>query len=230
MWVVGAQPLPLRPDGFGQVLATPRVLRNRRLPTVDVLPPPKDGRFHWRISAITPSVRRRMGTTYVQGCPVPPSGLRYVNLTFRGFDGKAHTGELIVNARAAASVVRVFRRLYALRFPLEQMQLPGKPAAQPTGDGNDTVSFVCRTVRKSQRLSAHAYGLAIDVNPFQNPYHRGDLVIPELASAYLDRGWRRAGMFEPGSPAVRAFTSEGWTWGGTFRSLKDFQHFSLTGG
>ena len=85
-------------------------------------------------------------------------------------------------------------------------------------------------MRASTKLSAHAYGLAIDVNPFQNPYHRGDLVLPELASAYLDRGWVRPGMFERGSAAVRAFTDEGWTWGGTFQSLKDFQHFSLTGG
>jgi hypothetical protein len=212
------------------VLRTPAVLRNRRLPTTDVLPPPTDGRFHAQVSPITPALRRRLGSTYKAGCPVPPSGLRYVSLVFRGFDGKPHTGELVVNAHAAASVVRVFRRLYALRFPIEQMSLPVEGATRPTGDGNDTVSFNCRLVRTSTRLSAHAYGLAIDVNPFQNPYHKGDLVLPELASAYLDRGWVRPGMFEPGSAAVRAFTDEGWTWGGTFRSLKDFQHFSLTGG
>ena len=133
LWVVGARPLPLRPDGFGQALPTPAVLRNRRLPTADVLPPPADGGFHARISPISPSVRQRLGSTYKPGCPVPPSGLRYVTLVFHGFDGKAHTGELVVNAHAAASVVRVFRRLYALQFPIEQMQLPSGGASRPTG-------------------------------------------------------------------------------------------------
>jgi hypothetical protein len=229
--VVGASPLPLRPDGFGQVLPTPRVLRDRRLPTVDVLPPPRDGRFHATVGPVTPAVRARMGGTWHDGCPVPLSGLRYLTLGFRGFDGRVHTGELVVAARAAPSVVRIFRALFAQRFPIEQMVLPTTHdvSTGPTGDGNDTASFVCRTARGQTRLSAHAYGLAIDLDPFQNPFVRDDLVLPELASAYRDRRWLRPGMLEPGSAAVRAFTREGWTWGGTFHRPKDYQHFSLTG-
>jgi hypothetical protein len=231
-WVVGASPLPLRADGFGQVLATPLVLRDRSLPTVDVLPPPTDGRFHATTGPITAALRVRMGDTYRPGCPVPLSALRYLTLSFRGFDGRAHTGELVVAATAAPSAVRVFRALFAQGFPLEQMRLPSSSdvGARPTGDGNDTAGFLCRAAIGQTRFSAHAYGLAIDVNPFDNPYVRGDLVLPELASAYVDRGWVRPGMFEPSSAAVRAFTREGWTWGGSFHSLKDYQHFSLTGG
>lgn len=231
-WVVGASPLPLRPDRFGQVLATPRVLRDRRLPTRDLLPPPADGRFHATTSRVSGAVRARMGETYRPGCPVPLSGLRYVTVVFRGFDGRAHTGELVVATRAAPSVVRVFRALFAQGFPLEEVRLPTTAdlTAPPTGDGNGTAAFVCRAARGQTRFSAHAYGLAIDVNPFQNPYVKGDLVLPELASAYRDRTWSRPGMLLAGSPAVQAFTREGWTWGGAFRSLKDYQHFSLTGG
>lgn len=230
-WVVGASPLPLRPDGFGQVLPTPEVLRDRRLPTVDVLPPPADGRFHATTGVITGALRRRMGLTYQAGCPVPLSALRYLTLTFRGFDGRAHTGELVIAASAAASTVRVFRALFALGFPLEQMRLPTTAdlTAPPTGDGNDTAGFVCRPARGQARFSAHAYGLAIDVDPFQNPFVKDDLVLPELASAYVVRSWVRPGMFLPGSAAVRAFTHEGWTWGGTFHRPKDYQHFSRTG-
>ena len=66
------------------------------------------------------------------------------------------------------------------------------------------------------------------VNPFQNPYRNGDVVLPELASAYLDRAWRRPGMITPGGPAVRAFASIGRKWGGDWSSLKDYQHFSAT--
>jgi hypothetical protein len=231
IWVVGVHPLPLRPDGFGEVLPTPRVLRDRRLPTRDLLPPPRDGRYHATVGPITSALRRRMGESYRPGCPVSLSSLRYLTLTFRGFDHKVHTGELVVAARAAGSTTRVFRALFAQGFPLEEMRLPTTQdlTAPPTGDGNDTAAFVCRAARGQKRFSAHAYGLAIDVNPFQNPYIKGDLVLPELASAYRDRSWDRPGMMQAGSAAVRAFTQEGWTWGGDFRSLRDYQHFSLTG-
>lgn len=232
MWVVGASPLPLGPDGFGKVLPTPRVLRDRRLPTTDLLPPPRDGRFHSSVSVVSSRIRERMGDTYRAGCPVGIADLRYVTVVFRGFDGKAHTGELVVNKTATGKVVRVFRRLFDLGFPLEEMRLPGTAdvTAPPTGDGDDTAAFVCRPVRGQTKFSAHAYGLAIDVNPFHNPYVKGSRVLPELASAYLDRSWKRPGMFLRGSASVKAFTDEGFTWGGDFRSLKDYQHMSLTGG
>lgn len=228
---MGASPLPLRSDGFGQVLPTPTVLRNRHLPTQDLLAPPADGRFHASVARITPGIRSRMGETYRPGCPVPLSSLRYLTVSFRGFDGKVHTGEIVVAAKVALPVVGIFRELFGRHFPIEQMRLPTTAdlTAVPTGDGNDTAGFVCRAARGQTRFSAHAYGLAIDVNPFQNPFVRGDLVLPELASAYRDRTWVRPGMFLPRSSAVRAFTSAGWTWGGTFRRPKDYQHFSLTG-
>jgi hypothetical protein len=231
VWVVGASPLPIGPDGFGKVLPTPKVLRDRHLQQADDLPPPTDGLFHSTVSAISSATRARMGTTYKAGCPVALKDLRYLTLTFRGFDGRAHTGELVVAAKAAQKTVNAFRRLYAIRFPIEQMVLPTTEDvnAKPTGDGNDTAAFVCRTARQQTRFSAHAYGLAIDVNPFHNPYVRGDLVLPELASSYVDRSWERDGMFLPGSAAVSAFTDQGFTWGGTFRRPKDYQHMSLTG-
>jgi hypothetical protein len=230
-WQVGARPLPLRPDGFGEVLPTPAPLRDRRLPTVDRLPPPTGGRFRSAIGPIGPAVRTRMGTTWTPGCPVALADLRYVTVSFRGFDGRAHTGELVVNRRVAAAVVSVFARLYAARFPIEEMRLVtgADLDAHPTGDGNNTAAFVCRAARGQTRWSAHAYGLAVDLDPFQNPYRRGDLVLPELASAYLDRADRRPGMIRPGDVATAAFAAVGWTWGGTWRSPKDLMHFSATG-
>lgn len=230
-WVRGAHPLPLRADGYGVVRPTPRSLRNRRYPTVDLLPAPTDGRYHGTIGPITPSIRQRMGETWTPACPVPLSGLRYLTMTFRGFDGKAHTGEMVVNARVAAGVVGVFRQLYAAGFPVEEMRLPTTADlhAHPTGDGNNTASMVCRPARGLSVWSAHAYGLAIDLDPFDNPYQRGDVVLPELASAYLDRRWVRPGMVEPGSVAVRAFAAIGWSWGGDWHSLKDYEHFTATG-
>jgi len=230
-WRVGARPLPLRPDGFGKVLATPAPLRDRRLPTLDRLPPPPGGRFRSTVAPISPAVRARMGETWQPGCPVGLADLRYVTVSFRGFDGRAHTGELVVNRRVAAAVTSVFARLYRARFPIEEMRLvtTADLHAHPTGDGDNTAAFVCRAARKQTRWSAHAYGLAVDVDPFQNPYRRGDLVLPELASAYLDRGNRRPGMILPGGPVTAAFAAVGWTWGGTWRSPRDLMHFSATG-
>ena len=230
-WRVGASPLPLRPDGFGQVLATPAVLRDRKLPTADLLPPPADGQYAATIARVTPAIRTRMGSTWSPRCPVSLDQLRYLTVSFRGFDGRPHTGELVVARSVAQDVVGVFRTLYAEGFAIEEMRLPTTAdlTAAPTGDGNNTAAYVCRAARGQKRFSAHAYGTALDVNPFNNPDVKRDLVLPELASAYADRTWVRAGMFLAGSSAVRALTDIGWTWGGTYRNSKDYMHFSLSG-
>ena len=230
-WTVGAHPLPLRPDGFGEVLATPRVLRVRRLATVDLLAPPTDGRFHSTISRVTPAVRTTMGQSWSPRCPVGLDDLRVLTMSFHGFDGRDHTGRMIVNERVATAVVGVFATLFRARFPIEEMRpvATADLTAPPTGDGNDTAAFVCRATRRQTTWSAHAYGLAIDLDPFMNPYHSGDLVLPELASSYLDRGWHRPGMVLPGGVATRAFAAAGWTWGGDFRTVSDLMHFSANG-
>jgi hypothetical protein len=201
------------------------------MPTVDALPPPPDERWRGSVRPIGPRVRERMGTSWEPGCPVGLRDLRYLTVTFWGFDKAPHTGELIVHADHARGVLGVFEQLYAARFPIEQMTLPTSSERDPTpsGDGNGTGAMVCRATTGGTSYSAHAYGLAIDLNPFQNPYRSGDLVIPERASAYLDRSWRRPGMIAPDGLVVRAFAEIGWSWGGDWQSLKDYQHFSATG-
>lgn len=230
-WELGASPLPLRPDGLGEMPRTPKPLRDRRFPTVDLLPPPAGGRFRSTIGPVTPVIRRRMGETWSPQCPVTLGGLRYLTMSFRGFDGKAHTGEMVIAAAEAEDVVSVFRALFAADFPIEEMRLPSTAdvEAHPTGDGNNTAGLVCRATTGGTNWSAHAYGLAIDLNPFQNPYEKGDVVLPELASAYLDRSWVRPGMVLADSLVVREFARIGWSWGGAWSSLKDYQHFSATG-
>ena len=228
-WTVGARPLPLRSDGYGQVLPTPEVLVDRRLPTADLLPAPTDDRFVSSVRPVPAAVLAR--STWQPTCPVRADQLRYLTLSFWGFDGGHHTGELIVNASVADAVVTVFATLHAARFPLEEMRVTTAPEldAPPTGDGNNTGAFVCRPARGQTRWSAHALGLAIDLNPFCNPYLRGDLVLPELASAYANRGRIRPGMVRAGDVAVRAFAAAGWTWGGTWSNPRDLMHFSATG-
>ncbi|WP_460442768.1 M15 family metallopeptidase [Amycolatopsis stemonae] len=228
-WQVGAHPLPRRPDGFGEIEPTPPELVNRALPTKDVLPPPAGDRYASTISAVPADVLAR--STWQAACPVNSTDLRYLTMSFWGFDGRAHTGELLVNASGAAGITRVFGQLFAARFPLEEMRItsPAELTAPPTGDGNDTSAFVCRPARGQTNWSAHAYGLAVDVNPFCNPYTQGDLVLPELASAYVDRADRRPGMVLAGDATVRAFAAAGWSWGGAWHDPTDRMHFTATG-
>ncbi|MEV4144007.1 M15 family metallopeptidase [Amycolatopsis sp. NPDC049691] len=228
-WQVGAHPLPLRPDGFGEIEPTPPELVNRALPTKDVLLPPAGDRYASTIGAVPSDVLAR--STWQAACPVKAADLRYLTMSFWGFDGRAHTGEMLVNAKGAAGITKVFGQLFAAHFPLEEMRVtsPAELTAPPTGDGNSTSAFVCRPARGQTTWSAHAYGLAVDVNPFCNPYSQGDLVLPELASAYLDRANRRPGMVLAGDATVRAFAAIGWTWGGAWTSPKDRMHFTATG-
>lgn len=230
-WQLGVHVLPRTPQGFGEIRPTPRPLRHRLFPTRDLLPPPADGRFHSSIGPVTDAIRQRMGETWSPACPVGLADLAYVTVSFRGFDGAAHTGELVLAADQAAPVVSVFRALFAAGYPIEEMRLPTTADldAPPTGDGNDTAALVCRTTRGATSWSAHAYGLAIDVNPFLNPYHKGDVVLPERASAYLDRTRTQPGIIHPGDLVVREFARIGWSWGGSWSSLQDYQHFTATG-
>ncbi|WP_433383639.1 M15 family metallopeptidase [Actinoplanes sp. CA-142083] len=227
---LGTRVLPTGSNGFASARTTPPELTHRSLVTTDDLPPPADGAFHSTVQAVPPSVLAR--STWTSACPVKATDLRYVTVGFRGFDGLAHTGELLVNARAAKDLVTVFGRLFAEGYPIERMRVTSAAelTAPPTGDGNTTAVFACRPVRGQKAWSQHAYGLAVDVNPFQNPYHKGKVVLPELATSYLDRGAVRPGMIVARGPVVKAFAAIGWEWGGDYRSLKDYMHFSLTGG
>ena len=222
--------LPERPDGYGVVRPTPWVLRRRAFTLPDRVPMLPGRGYASRIVSPAPrSVVAR--STWAPGCPVARAQLAWLRLTFRGFDARRHTGELLVHAVVARGVDLVFRRLWQARFPMEQVVIVRSidEEAPPTGDGNGTGGFVCRATTGGTSYSQHAYGLAIDVNTFQNPYFRDGLVIPERASSYLDRGWVRPGMVTADGPVVTAFREIGWHWGGDWTTLKDYQHFSANG-
>ncbi|WP_127479468.1 M15 family metallopeptidase [Nocardioides pantholopis] len=227
---LGTRVLPVGPDGYGAVRPTPRELRHRRFTLPDPVAALPGRGFASRVVAPAPA-RVLARSTWGPRCPVAADDLAWVRVAFRGFDGARHTGELLVNRTAADDLVGVFRDLWRARFPFERIAVTTRAEldAAPTGDGNDTGAFVCRPITGGTSYSEHAYGLAIDINPFQNPYVRGDLVLPELASAYADRAWVRPGMITPDGPVVRAFARIGWAWGGAWSTRKDYQHFSASG-
>jgi len=175
-----------------------------------------------------------LGRSWHRGCPVGPAQLRRVFVSYVGFDGRAHRGELVVNRSVTREVTVVFRRLYAERFPIRRMV----PVSHYGGSddraaaADDTSAFNCRyaVAPGPKRWSVHAYGQAIDVNDVENPYIEGDRVIPPAGAAYRDRTRVRPGMALPGGVLVRAFAAVGWLWGGRWTASPDYQHFSRTGG
>lgn len=226
---LGTRPLPLRPDGLGEVQPTPPELQHRAFETIDLLPAPNGSTFASTVGPVPQDVLAR--STWTDECPVTLDELAYITVSHWGFDQEFHTGEMIVNVDDADDIVNVFRKLHDARFPIEQMRVAsvGDLDAAPTGDGNETGAFVCRPAVGSTSWSRHAYGAAIDIDPFQNPYVKGDIVIPELASYYTDRTLDDAGVIHSGDVVVQAFAEIGWGWGGEWNSLKDYQHFSDTG-
>jgi hypothetical protein len=160
---------------------------------------------------------------------VPPEGLRRVNLDYLGFDGRTHRGDLVVAEDLVGDVIDAFAELYRLRFPIERMRTvdnyPGAEDELSMRDDN-TSAFNCRRLPGGSGWSLHALGRAVDVNPLLNPYvdSRGNLE-PATAGRFVDRSRRDPGMLHADDPAVRAFTSRGWRWGGDWRTPKDYQHF-----
>lgn len=168
------------------------------------------------------------------GCPVPPSQLRAIRLSYVGFDGMAHTGRIIVSASVARGVIKVFSILYRARFPIRRMRpVDAFRGSDPRSMAADNTSgFNCRraVAPGPPQWSMHAFGLAIDVNTVQNPYiEAGAGVQPSAGAAYLSRSDLRPGMAYPGGILVSAFKRIGWEWGGYWAGSPDYQHFSVNG-
>jgi hypothetical protein len=144
-----------------------------------------------------------------------------------------------VNANAAQPLRRTFHRLYRLRFPIRHMRIAdfyGPKKGRPK-DGDVTASFECRQAAASPctggggtgTWSQHAYGLAVDVNPGENPYVGCGQSRDPTLKKYRDRSRHLKGMVTPRARA--AFADIGWGWGGSWAGdTKDYMHFSSTGG
>lgn len=177
--------------------------------------------------------RRMVGVSWSRGCPVGRTTLRYVQLNYWGFDGYRHRGAIIVNKQIVADTEGAFRALYDLRFRIRQIRPEDAWGRNPKGLGaddyaamrsDDTDGFNCRYVdgRESQHvLSPHAYGMAIDLNTFENPYVAATGTFPDT---YWRTHRQGVGVLSRGSAAARAFTSRGFFWGANW-SAPDFQHF-----
>ena len=147
-----------------------------------------------------------------------------------GFDGQVHRGELVVAAFVAQNVLAAFARIFDAGFPIHTMaRIDRYGADDATSMKANNSSAFCFRRAWTGPLSEHALGLAVDINPVQNPMVLNGRVYPDAGREFLDRGRVRPGMIVRPGPVVAAFEAIGWTWGGDFTALHDYHHFQRRG-
>jgi hypothetical protein len=197
---------------------------------------------YFRIEPITDEVFERInGYSWREGA-IPISELRYLRLLYWGFQDEisaavdfasggvepgTHVGEIIVNEAIADDVLSIFKELYAAEYQIGLMVLIDNFDADDTASmtANNTSGFNHRYIAGTRTLSNHSKGLAIDLNPIQNPWVSGNNVEPEMGRPFKDRGDIRPGMITHDDLAFQLFKQHGFTWGGDWRTPKDYQHF-----
>ncbi len=204
---------------------------------ISVVPPKPPGAG---ITVTGPLTRADVPYSYRPGCPVTPSQLRRVSMLHVGFDGSIERGSVIVRKDAVADVRHVFRAAFKEAFPIFRMTpvdafyRSGKVSPSRSDiramEANNTSAFNCRPVTGNPyRLSTHSVGIAVDINPRENPYVTSSHVYPDGSRKFLNRGDKRKGMIVRGGVIAKAMAARGWPWGARW-SHPDYQHFSANGG
>ena len=178
---------------------------------------------------IPPGVEARMrGVSYPEDARVPLADLRYLRLSYYDFEGNPQTGEMVCNAAIARDLCEIFRDLYDARYPIRSIRLIDDFGAsdEASMQADNTSCFNYRPRTGQSRLSWHAYGLAVDVNPLENPFvGRGGRVSPAAAEPYVDRTADFPHRIDREDLCYKLFRAHGFAWGGAWRSVKDYQHF-----
>lgn len=160
---------------------------------------------------------------------------RLVDVTYYSFDGKIHKGQLVIDERLVKDIRKVFQVALKHKFPITSVIPISHDRFFKNGRwneddlsmaANNTSAFNYRVITGGKSLSKHAYGFAIDINPLQNPYIKKGVVLPP--GAVYDT--EKPGTLTHNSPVVKTFLRLGWTWGGDWKSLKDYQHFEKVPG
>ncbi len=178
--------------------------------------------------AVPDSVLARMrGNSYPDGAAVPLTDLRYLRLTYCDFDGNARVGEMVCNRRIADDLVAIFRALYEARYPIRSIRLVDDFGASDAASmaADNTSCFNYRRVAGTRTLSKHAQGMAVDVNPLENPCVRNGDVTPPESLDFAERERSFPHKIDRKDLCYQLFRSHGFTWGGGWRSVKDYQHF-----
>ena len=184
------------------------------------------------IKKIDDNIKTRInGKSYKDDCDVPYDDLRYIRVLHKNFEGKTQIGELIINKSVAEDVLDIFKELYDADYPIERMVLIDEYDAEDNTSmaANNSSAFNFRFVDGTTKRSSHSDGLAIDINPLYNPYVRTrngkEVVLPENGTEYADRTKENPYYIKKDDICYQAFSKRGFTWGGEWKSSKDYQHF-----
>lgn len=174
------------------------------------------------------------GVSYTENEYVTLADLRYLKMLCYGNDGNTYVGEMIVNEKIADTVLEIFQTLYESKYPIERMVLIDNYMAEDEASmsANNTSAFNFRMIAGSSKLSRHSYGMAVDINPMYNPCVKtaadGSLICqPANGRDYIDRSKDFSYKIDENDLAYQLFTEAGFTWGGSWKSLKDYQHFEM---
>ena len=185
------------------------------------------------ISPVPTEVYNRMlGKSFPKGCQFDIKQLTYLTFKHYGFDGKVYTGEMVVNKAIAKPVLKIFRKLFEQKYQIEKIKLIDDFGANDANSmkANNTSCFCYRKIAGSDKLSKHSLGLAIDINPLYNPcVSLIDGVISKVepieGKPFMVRDNRDPRRIKKGDVVYKAFTENGFVWGGDWENPLDFQHF-----
>ena len=171
------------------------------------------------------------GKSFKANCTTPREKLRYLRVLHYNKDREVLEGELICHKDIADDLLAIFQELYKVAYPIERMVLIDEYDADDEASmrANNTSAFNFRRASGMNRLSSHSTGKAIDINPLYNPLVKEregkTRVFPATATAYMDRTKYFPYKIEKGDLCYRLFKKYGFSWGGDWRSSKDYQHF-----
>ncbi len=194
-----------------------------------VLVPPTATAFAAAVAAIDPPLAARMRGRSYQPHPRAPAweALAIVRARHRTLDGGVADGEIVVLAAAAPAVVTLLARLYAIGFPLASLRLVDEFDADDARSmaADNSSAFNVRTIAGSTALSDHALGIAVDLNPRENPMvWSPSRFVPAEGAAYVDRRRLHPGMIVRPGPVTAILDELGWEWGGDWPHVADLHH------
>lgn len=188
---------------------------------------------------LTDSQRDAMkGVSYPKkGAKIALSSLRAVRVKYINFKGKTKTGTLIVNKKIAKKTAQIFYELYQIKYPIQRIEVVDRYDADDTKSmmANNTSAFNYRLIAGSDKLSNHGKGLAIDINPRINPCVKDGKTEPENGKVYKNRNVKKCKgkykkyMIHKNDRVYNIFKKYGFSWGGDWKTLKDYQHFEYVG-
>ncbi len=197
----------------------------------------KEWSKYFTISEIDDAIMARMrrGGSFPDGCTTKRSDLRYLQVLHYDYDGKVTRGELVCNKSIADDLLAIFRELFRQKYEINKMVLIDDYDASDEASmaDNNTSAFCFRSVNGSIRPSRHALGLAIDINPVDNPcvtYNKkGNIskIEPNTPQARKNtvRNIKNPHAIMKNDLCYQLFARYGFTWGGAWRTKKDYQHF-----